>query len=121
MERNEVIKNVLLDTRKDYTKEMVTHLLKSVTTIEGNMPDKIKKGDIITMSLGAKKRPFVIIKVYKDYCYAMPLSSTKDELFLTETNSRFMSIEGHFTKTITSVSLDYCLKNYCGIYDNPSI
>lgn len=111
MERNECIKNILLDTRKDYPKEMVIHLLKSITAIDNNMPCKIKKGDMITMNIGAKKRPFVIIKVYKEYCYAIPLSSTKDELNLIKTSSRFLNIDGFFSKTITSVSLDYCIKN----------
>lgn len=117
MDRDLVIKNILLSDKEEYTKKSVLHYLKAVTSVDLNKPKYIKKGDVIIQNSNIKNRPFVVIKVFKEYCYAIPMSTTKDEYYLTETRSRFWG-EGYFNSSVMAIKHEYCIEKYIGVYDN---
>ena len=77
----------------------------------------LKKGDVYTAAVGSKKRPVVIAKILDDIVLGIPLSTTKDELNLYKSSSRFFK-DGWFSKQLISASKQYAYDNWVGIYDN---
>lgn len=98
---------------------MLRHFVTSVT-MEIEPPKYYKKGDVIQFEAGLKPRPCVIVKLEEEIVYAIPLSSTCDEINLCESRSRFFG-RGFFSKTIVAIKTKYCNEHYLGIYDNPKL
>jgi len=119
MLKEDVINEVLNDGNKTYSKEFVVHVLNKVTKIDYYPPKIIKKGDIIISNSAIKKRPNVVIKVFKDYCYAIPMTTTKDAFYLADAKTRFFNRTSYFTNSIILLHIGYCLDNFIAIYDNP--
>lgn len=76
----------------------------------------LRKGDVIAYTL-YKKRPVVIIKVLKNIVYAIPLSSTEDELNLCSYSSRQFK-SGFFSRQIIAIKSDIAKKDFIGTLDN---
>jgi len=99
---------------------MVKHLINSITSIETKRPVKLRKGDVIVKECftTTKKRPYVLIKVLKEFSLALPLSTTEDSLNLCESDSRFFRV-GFFSNQLVTLKNQDALENFAGIYDNP--
>lgn len=95
----------------------VKHLISSISFIEDNAPTVLKKGDCVLQQCGPKSRPVILVKILKDIVVGIPLSTTKDELTLCISNSRFRR-DGYFTNQITTMSKEYAKKFFIGTYDN---
>lgn len=80
-------------------------------------PKYLKKGDVYLASVGSKRRPVVIAKILDDIVLGIPLSTTKDELNLYKSSSRFFG-NGWFAKQLISANKQYAYDNWVGIYDN---
>ena len=78
--------------------------------------DELKKGDVIYVPVSIKVRPCVVISIVDGVVFSMPLSTTKNELYLCEANSRIY--EGHFVKSIVSTPIGAAIKSFIGIFDN---
>lgn len=109
----------IIDSQKKemFTKGEVKTFINSVLTADSKSPKSFKKGDVIANGVGAKTRPIVIIKVVGSLLYGIPLSTTKDELNMSESKSRFME-DGYFSKGISVVTFEYAIENFIGVYDN---
>ena len=86
-------------------------------TVLRQIPERIKKGDVIIIRMGVKSRPSVVVKVLKDVFYVMPLTTTEDNMNLVETYSRIFG-KGYFSRAITAVDKEYAFNNWAGVYDN---
>jgi len=85
-----------------------------------NKPSKLKKGDVLTTYVGAKKRPAVIIKVLKDNTVLyIPLTSTESVHCFVEYSSRFWG-EGCFCNSYGVCTAEFALENFIGVFDNNS-
>ena len=104
-------------SKTSYTKGEVKSFIQSVGGAQYGRPRYLKKGDVVSNGVGAKKRPCVVVKVDKDFVYAIPLSTTEDELSLCASSSRFFD-NGWFTRGVSVVSTDYAIDNFIGVYDN---
>tara|TARA_R110000796_G_scaffold90732_1_gene194693 strand:- start:3 stop:419 length:417 start_codon:yes stop_codon:yes gene_type:complete len=80
-------------------------------------PTKLKKGDVYITQLGTKSRPVVICKVLGDVVLAIPLSTTENELTLTNSNSRFFG-DNFFSKQVIMSTYEYAMEHYAGVFDN---
>lgn len=81
-------------------------------------PDRIKKGDVIILTQGAKNRPCVVTRVLKDSTVVfIPLTSTENVHCLTEFKSRFFG-EGCFSKSFSVCTMETALENFVGVFDN---
>lgn len=91
-------------------------------TCENNtsVPDRIKKGDVITAYSGQKARPSIVIKVQKDYVISLPLTSSKNPNSLCESDSRFFG-KGWFCNTYAVTPIKYAFERFIGTYDNPKV
>jgi hypothetical protein len=83
-------------------------------------PNRLKKGDVFYQLLGVKKRPVVVIGSNSEVAFGIPLSTTLDELFMMEGNSRFFG-NSYFTNQLVSAKLEYVKENFVGVYDNPKV
>lgn len=120
--KNSVIEKL---QNKNYSMAEVRHLIGTITKVETNRPKFLRKNDVIIRVGSAtraeqKRRPYVVIKVLKDKCLAMPLSTTEDELNLCESQSRFFG-NGFFTSHIVTIKIEDALDNFAGVYDNPRL
>ena len=107
-------------SKPHFTKGEVKGFINSVGGAQFGLPKYLKKGDIISNNVGAKKRPCVVIKVFTDVIYAIPLSSNEDELNLCKSKSRFWG-DGWFSCGIIAMTKTYAMDNFLGVYDNPKL
>jgi hypothetical protein len=103
-----------------YTKGEVKTFINTIVTADSKPPLKYKKGDVIANGIGVKKRPIVVIRIIGELLFCIPLSTTKDEFNLCESDSRFMG-SGWFSKGLSVVSKEYANDNFIGVYDNPKL
>lgn len=104
---------------KNYTKTEVSHLLNSVC-FKLPPPKFFRRGDVIRADT-TKPRPAVIIKIVNNLVYAMPLTSTEDEMNLCPSNSRFFykgDKQMYFSHGIMAFKVSYAMDNFLGIYDD---
>lgn len=116
--KEDVLKSIV---EPQYNTAQVKHLVTSVSmsaTAKNLLPIKLKKGDIISItdSLG-KDRPAVVIKVTKDSCICLGMSTTPDQLCFHKCNSRF-NPKSYLTTNLLVLKLEDALINYVGMYDN---
>lgn len=106
-------------SRKEFIRliNLVTPDSEDIPYIEVNKPKYLKKGDVYIAAVGSKKRPVVIAKILDDIVLGIPLSTTKDELNLYKSSSRFFK-NGWFSKQLISARKQYAYDNWVGIYDN---
>ena len=104
-------------TVKSYGYDEVKHLINTITVIESTPPKTIKKGDVYSSYQGVKRRPVCVIKVLDGVVYGIPMTTTKDKMFLCEHNSRFFR-DGYFTNQIVSASVEYVNYNFLGVLDD---
>ena len=118
--KSELIEMVSVMSKQQFTKGEVKSFINSVSSRPDEQPSKIKKGDVIYNEMGGKKRPCVVVKVFKDFVFMIPLSTTFDELNLIQSRSRFFK-KGWFTKGVAVSKKEYAIQNFMGVYDNPKL
>lgn len=112
--KHEVIDSLSKDS---YSKKEVRIILQHLPSIRSNTPTYLRKGDVYSAYVGTKKRPSVIIKVHGDLVYSIPLTTTKDDYFLCDANSRFW--EGSMFNIYLAVTKETdVLNNFIGTYEN---
>ena len=106
-------------SRKEFIRliNLVTPDSEDIPYADINKPKYLKKGDVYIAAVGNKRRPVVIAKILDDIVLGIPLSTTKDELNLYKSSSRFFK-DGWFSKQLISASEQYAYDNWVGIYDN---
>jgi hypothetical protein len=115
--KDELLDQLSKNDKGQYSVKEVKHFIRNIKLNRNFEPTHLKKGDIIRIYT-VKVRPAVIIKIDNNIVYCIPLSTTKDELNLCETNSRFFN-NNYFTKCIDVTTYQYAIENIIGIYDNP--
>lgn len=107
-------------TKKEYSLFEVKALVSSVRL--GSQPNTVKKGDVFVDRVGKKSRPCVVYKVVGLLAYAIPLSTTEDELTLcTKRVSRFENVQegkSFFSKGIVVSKTEYVKENFCFVYEH---
>ena len=91
--------------------------INSISMERKDAPTTLKKGDVYSDVVGAKKRPCVIIKIKNGIVFAIPLTSSENVHNLTSYNSRFFG-EGWFSNTYTITTEDIVKENFLGVFDN---
>lgn len=114
MVKHLVIERINLE--KNYKGSEVAHIVNQVTSIKNDVT-KLKKGDVILQVSGAKTRPAVIIKVFKDRVITIPLTSEENPHSLFKANSRFFG-ESWFCNLYMISTIEYAKNNFAGVYDN---
>ena len=118
MAKNKTKHEVMESLSKDsYSKKDVRLILHHLPSVKANNPSKLKKGDVYSMHVGTKKRPSVIIKIHEGLAYSIPLTTTKDEYYLCDANSRFWK-ESMFNKYLAVTKETDALDNFTGTYEN---
>lgn len=115
--REDVLEQLITNNKEQYSVKEVKHIVSNIKVTNKFLPTKLKKGDVIRIYT-VKVRPAVIIKILNNIIYCVPLSTTKDELNLCESSSRFFP-DSYFTKSIDVTTYQYALDNIIGLYDNP--
>ena len=114
MGRSDVIKLIDNSEQKVFDKNQVKSFIKKAMN---NQVAYLKKGDVITLPVGHKKRPCVIIRIIKDVVYSIPLSTTEDEFNVCEYNSRFFG-SGYFSRQMNISKLEISETLFLGVFDN---
>lgn len=118
MLKSEVIAEVI--PTNTYLGSHVRSLINKVTCEDATKPTHLKKHDVITTYAGVKSRPAVIVKVFKDFVAAIPLTTGNSVHCLSESKSRFFR-DGCFCNMYVIVPLDVAMENFIGMYDNPKL
>lgn len=116
----EAVQNSL--TKATYSAKEVIHLLGQVTVLQ-RLPYVIK-GDCFTQHVGIKKRPCCVIKVVGNLCYAIPMSTTEDELNLIKTKPARCSHKqqvNYFSKSVIVAPVEVVLDNFLFNYENNAV
>ena len=116
--KSEIIATI--DITKTYIGSFVVQKIKEVDCDDTHLPTVLKKGDVIKLESGIKVRPCVIIKVYKDFVIAIPLTSTENIHNLCVSSSRFFG-EGWFSNTYVIVPIGLALERFIGVYDDMKV
>ena len=82
-----------------------------------NCPTSFKKGDVYVSYYGVKSRPYVIVKVFKDFVVGIPSTSGENIHSSVPYKCRFFG-EGYLGKTIDIASKEYVLENFTGIFED---
>jgi hypothetical protein len=109
-------------TKATYSAKEVLHLISTVT-LDPIKPPFIIKGDCYFDRIGAKKRPFCVIKVVSDLAYAIPLTTTDNQMVLCEGKMpRFAPNYGlaksYFARSVVAVPINVVQENYMFNYEN---
>lgn len=80
-------------------------------------PNKIRKGDVISLYVGSKSRPCVVVKVLKDKVVSLPMTSSENIHNITSFKSRFFG-EGFISNDISTCDFDTALTNFAGVLDD---
>lgn len=110
--------------KPSYSKQEVTHLVNSVSENKARWnPKIIKRGDVFGVAMGNKIRPVVAFKVVGQVVYAIPLTTTNNEMVLCESaGSRFAIVEeGHgeyFSHGVICSTVEFAKNNFLWVYDN---
>ena len=102
----------------NYTGSRVRQFLNEVTTEDALKPNKLRRGDVIITPSGVKKRPCVVIRVTKGIVIGIPLTSSENFHALCPSCSRFFG-DSWFANQYVTMTPDFALNNFCGVYDNP--
>ena len=97
-----------------FIKDKITSI--SAKGVSGS-PTTLKKGDVYVSYCGAKKRPCVIVKVFKDFVVGIPLTSGENIHSSVSYKCRFFN-EGFLCNTIDIASKEYVLENFTGIFED---
>lgn len=111
--KQEVLKTI--EDRTYYGKE-VRHLITSISkTPTLSFPiTTVRKGDVFTYDRIDKTRPCVVIKVIKDICIALSMSTTKNWMNLGKFKCRQFG-ENYFNMNMFLVESSYVRKHFLGI------
>ena len=115
MKKSEVIERI--DPKKTYIGSYVISRINDVSAEDTYMPKYLKYGDVVTVSIGAKSRPAVIIKIIENSVIAIPLTTAKNHNFLMESKSRFLK-DGYFCNSYTVMSKDDAIEKFIGVFDD---
>lgn len=113
--KSDVISTV--DPTKTYLGSFVIARINEVECDDTHIPTTLKKGDVIVLQTGTKRRPAVVIRVKKDKVVTIPLTSTENIHNLCKGNSRFFG-ETWFCNEYRLVEIEQARKAFVGIYDN---
>lgn len=121
---HEKLKRDLVNKFTSTSSYLGSHIRKEIEVANFKMlksvyrPNRIKKGDIITVYEGAKSRPAVVVKVIKDrVCLYIPVTSTDNVHCMTPFSDRFLG-EGCFARTLSVCTEEYAIDNFTGVFDN---
>ena len=109
-----------IDPTKTYLGNFVIARINEVECDDTHIPDKLKKGDVIVLQTGTKRRPAVVIRVKQDKVVTIPLTSTENIHNLYKGSSRFFG-ETWFCNEYRLVEIEQARKSFIGIYDNTKI
>jgi hypothetical protein len=115
MKKQEVIDSI--DITKTYLGSFVRQKINEVTFDDRYLPKELKRGDVINIFAGIKKRPCVILSIKDNMVIYIPLTSSKNINNLCESKSRFYGV-GHFSNTYGVCKLETALECFIGVYDN---
>jgi hypothetical protein len=115
MKKTEVIESI--DPIKTYLGSFVRQKINEVTIEDRYLPKELKRGDVINVFHGIKKRPCVILSIKDEMVIHIPLTSSKNIHNLCESKSRFYG-DGHFSNTYGICKLETALESFIGVYDN---
>lgn len=107
-----------------YSLSEVKHLINTVKSAEPShtLPKMVRKGDVFTYTIGAKKRPVVVYKVRGGLAYGIPFSTTQDEMNLCPAKpSRFFfdHVQSNFfSKGVVVVKVSSVIENFCFVYEH---
>ncbi len=108
-------------TKATYSAKEVIHLIGQIK-LDPIKPPLIRKGDVFSEKVGAKKRPCCVIKVIGSLAYSIPLSTTQDEQNLIKGKiPRFSPDQGkdsYFSKGIVITPVSVVMENYLWAYEN---
>lgn len=115
MKKLEVIESI--DPTKTYLGSFVRTKINEVTIEDRYLPKELKRGDVINVYHGIKKRPCVILSIKENIVIHIPLTSSENIHNLCESKSRFYG-GGYFSNTYGVCKLETALENFIGVYDN---
>ena len=97
-----------------FIKDKITSI--SAKGVSGT-PVSLKKGDVYVSYCGTKKRPCVIVKVFKDFVVGIPLTSGENIHSSVPYKCRFFG-EGFLGKTIDIASKEYVKTYFAGVFED---
>ena len=97
-----------------FIKDKITSI--SAKGVSGT-PVSLKKGDVYVSYCGTKKRPCVIVKVFKDFVVGIPLTSGENIHSSVSYKCRFFG-EGFLGKTIDIASKEYVKTYFAGVFED---
>ena len=115
--KNELI--LSFDTKTQYNGTEVRRRITNAKLSKNEInPIKLKKGDVIYLNEGLKKRPCVVIKNIKDSVISIPLTSSENiHNSGIQFKSRFFG-DGFFGSNFTICHFDVAKDNFVGILDD---
>lgn len=115
MKKTELIESI--DPIKTYIGSFVRQKINEVTIEDRYMPEELKRGDVVNLFHGIKKRPCVVLSVKEEMVIYIPLTSTTNINNLCESKSRFFGA-GNFSNSYGVCKLETALESFIGVYDN---
>lgn len=112
--KQEVLKSI--EDRSYYGKE-VRHIITSISKTQqpSQFPlQSVRKGDVFLYDRIDKVRPCVVIKVIKDMCIALSMSTTKNWMNLGQFNCRQFG-QNYFNMNVFLVESSYVRNQFVGI------
>jgi len=114
--KKEIMTEVEESPHSNFSKSKVKVLINSIAERK-SPPLKLKKGDVISINGGVKKRPCVIIKIINGVTYSIPLSTTEDELNLIPFENRFFG-HGWFSRSLVTCIYSVAISQFIGVFDD---
>lgn len=115
----------MFEEKKSYNREEVVGTIKKWLDRNQNVksllnkPASIEFGDIILFNIAGRLHPCIIFKKLDGTCYAI-VTSTKDHEhhFLSKIEKSRVFRESFFTITVISVTEQFALDNFVGMFDS---
>lgn len=116
MKKSEAIEKI--NPTATYLGSYVIKKIQDITIDDKLIPQSLKKGDVISLDVGHKRRPSVVIRVREDVVISIPLTSQADcKQALFEGTSRFFS-GGWFTNSYEVTEYEFARSRFLGVFDN---